>query len=386
VIDVGTIRTIAEGRATIYVGDCLERLRDIPSASVRTCVTSPPYFGLRDYGTATWIGGGLDCNHAGEPMRTLANVNRHTGSGSDRKNAEGRQFFREVCGVCGAKRVDDQIGLESTPEEYVERLVEVFREVRRVLTDDGTVWLNLGDSYATDSIRGARDPERWPKQARNSHVPDYPNDPRRIGLKPKDLIGIPWRVAFALQADGWFLRQDIIWHKPNPMPESVRDRCTKAHEYVFLLSKSARYHYDADAVAEPVARSTVARLTQSTLSMQAGSIRQPGKSNGPMAAVGGTEKRNRRSVWRISSRPYKGAHFAVMPPDLVEPCILAGSRPGDAVLDPFAGSGTTGVVAVAHGRRFVGVELNADYVDLAIERIESTVPEEADQLELFEEE
>ena len=294
---------------TIHVGDCLDTLRGMPDGSVQCCVTSPPYWGLRDYGH------------------------------------------------------DGQIGLESTPEAYVARMVEVFREVGRVLRDDATLWLNLGDSYG-DS---------------------------------KQLVGIPWRVAFALQADGWYLRQDIIWHKPNPMPESVRDRCTKSHEYVFLLSKSERYYYDAEAVSEPVSVSTTARLSQPSLLLQAGSDRVPGKTNGPMKAVGprfggnkdgdsddskhatksgnvyqipdANGRRNRRSVWTITTKPFSGAHFAVMPPDLADLCIRAGCPEGGVVLDPFGGAGTVGLMADRRGRDAVLCELNPEYAELARRRI-----------------
>lgn len=276
----------------ILIGDCREQMRTLADGSVQTCVTSPPYFGLRDYGH------------------------------------------------------DGQLGLEPTPDEFVAAMVEVFREVHRVLTDDGTLWLNLGDSYGSS----------------------------------KQLIGIPWRVAFALQADGWYLRQDIIWHKPNPMPESVRDRCTKAHEYIFMMSKSPKYHFDAEAVKEPVAESTTARLAQPTLHKQAGSSRVPGKTNGNMKAVGNGETRNRRSVWTVTTKPFKGAHFATFPPDLIEPCILAGSRPGDVVLDPFGGSGTTAGVALKHGRRAVLCELNPEYAALVPNRIASIVGEGWDLL------
>lgn len=279
------------------------------------CVTSPPYFGLRDYG--------------------------HEG----------------------------QIGLEQTPEQYIAAMVEVFRCVRDVLADDGTLWLNIGDSYARQPGKGGSGPggknREWIGdnygQARGADVP--------AGCKPKDLIGIPWMLAFALRADGWYLRQDIIWHKPNPMPESVRDRCTKAHEYVFLLSKSDRYFYDSEAVKEPVAASTIERLGQPALAQQVGSTRVPGKTNGNMKAVGNSEYRNRRSVWTVTTRPYKGAHFATFPPALIEPCVLAGSRPGDIVLDPFMGSDTTAAVALQHGRQYLGCELNAEYGALQAERI-----------------
>jgi len=334
----------------IIQGDCIEGLRTLPDASVHCCVTSPPYWGLRDYGH------------------------------------------------------DGQIGLESTPEAYVARMVEVFREVRRVLREDGTAWVNLGDSYATGagSYRNpGSDVSPIAHGGKQAYTKDYAKaQPNRMpipGLKPKDLVGIPWRVAFALQADGWWLRQDIIWHKPNPMPESVRDRCTKAHEYVFLLTKSERYFYDADAVSEPVTVSTTARLSQPTLPIQAGSDRVPGKTNGPMKAVGprfggnkfgdsddpkhatksgnvyeipdANGRRNRRSVWTVTTKPYSGAHFAVMPPDLVEPCIKAGCPEGGTVLDPFAGSGTTLAVAAEIGRNGIGCELNPQYIELANQRI-----------------
>lgn len=296
----------------LKVGPCLDSLRAMADQSVHCCVTSPPYFGLRDYG------------------------------------------------------VDGQIGLEPTPAEFVQALVEVFREVRRVLRDDGTLWLNLGDSYA----RGFGGGSPGAKSATN--VGAYVN--RKAGkipdgLSQKDIIGVPWRVAFALQADGWILRQDIIWHKPNPMPESVRDRCTKAHEYVFLLSKSPRYYFDSEAIKEPVAASTVERLAQPTLAEQTGSARVPGKTNGNMKAVGNGETRNRRSVWSVTTKPYKGAHFATFPPDLIEPCILAGCPEGGTVLDPFGGSGTTAGVALAHGRNAVLCELNPEYAALAPERV-----------------
>ena len=254
-----------------------------------------------------------------------------------------------------------EIGLESSPEEYVQKMVEVFREIRRVLRKDGTAWLVIGDSYFSN----------------------------------KDLMGVPWRVALALQADGWYLRQDIIWAKPNPMPESVSDRCTKSHEYIFLLTKQSRYFYDAEAIAEPLAPSSIKRLSRPTLSTQQGSSRVPGKSNGKMKAVGpkfggnkygdsqkeftrtksGNEwenksgKRNRRSVWTVATKPFKGAHFAVYPPDLIAPCILAGSKVGDTLLDPFMGTGTTGAVAVKYGREFIGIELNAEYIEIARARI-----------------
>lgn len=270
----------------VKIGDCLESLRAMPDQSVHCCVTSPPYFGLRDYG------------------------------------------------------MDGQIGLEDTPAAFVERLVEAFREVRRVLRDDGTLWLNLGDSYGAS----------------------------------KQLLGIPWRVAFALQEDGWYLRQEIIWHKPNPMPESVRDRCTKAHEQIFLLSKSHRYYFDADAIKEPVSDNAVTRSRNNRADkgivgpadLHGTGFGQSGNGGWQRKAV---ETRNRRSVWTVTTKPFKGAHFATFPPDLIEPCILAGCPVGGTVLDPFGGSGTTAGVAVKHGRNAILCELNPEYAALIHDRV-----------------
>lgn len=261
-----------------------------------------------------------------------------------------------------------EIGSEATPDEYVASLVGVFREVRRVLRDDGTLWLNLGDSYATNPGNGrGGEGSGLTKGGKAPHRSGM--DKTQIGLKPKDLIGVPWLVAFALRSDGWWLRQDIIWSKPNPMPESVADRCTKAHEYLFLLSKSERYYYDADAVAEPYTAGTIARCggaEERAHNHRRGAL---GKHQGTLNVNGGMDpngKRNRRSVWTVASQPYDGAHFATFPPKLIEPCILAGSRPGDLVLDPFFGSGTTGQVAEKHGRRWIGFDLG--YERLAKER------------------
>lgn len=310
----------------VFVGDCIESMRAMPEKSVHTCVTSSPYFGLRDYGQ------------------------------------------------------DGQIGLEPTPDEFVAALVAVFREVRRVLRDDGTVWLNLGDSYASSGVAGALGKPNLSRHGDAAVNPknasyNYGRAPTPKGLRQKDLIGIPWRVAFALQADGWYLRQDIIWHKPNPMPESVRDRCTKAHEYVFLLSKSAKYYYDHEAAKEPaVGGATGAAATfKRDASKRAQTI--PGQGYGTHranreAVEYNGEKRNRRSVWTVSTRPYKGAHFATFPPDLIQPCILAGCPEGGTVLDPFGGSGTTAGVALAHDRNATLCELNPDYAALIPDRIQ----------------
>ena len=310
--------------------------------------------------------------------------------------------------------VPAEIGLEKTPAEYVARMVAVFEEVRRVLSADGTLWLNLGDSYATSSKGGVGGGKRSTLGiGANGEVRRSEGSAQRwvarsefqpvsveCGLPEKNLLGIPWRVAFALQDAGWYLRQDIIWAKPNPMPESITDRCTKAHEYIFLLTKSARYHYDAESIAEPVTLSTVARLSQPGLLEQVGSDQVPGKTNGTIKAVGprfgGTKygdsdepahqtksgnvydvpgpegRRNKRSVWTVASQPFTGAHFAVYPEALIRPCIRAGCKPGGLVLDPFTGSGTTGMVAVGEGRRFVGLELNPDYACMARRRLANT--------------
>jgi DNA modification methylase len=369
---------------TLFHGDCLAVLRELPDQSINCCVTSPPYWGLRDYG------------------------------------------------------VEGQIGLEQTPEEYVQRMVEVFREVRRVLRGDGTLWLNLGDSYAGSGKGRMADGSHSEggKQATNTGaVIGQLHKADADGLKPKDLIGIPWRVAFALQADGWYLRQDIIWSKPNPMPESVRDRCTKAHEYIFLLSKQGRYCYDADAIAEPLTESSVARLSQD-IEHQQGSMRVPGKTNGTTKAVsrrdtfdrngpvsehvipgqgyaqhrqrgsGNLERkygedrdrpgshlgasipwegqtRNKRDVWTVATRPFSEAHFATFPLELIEPCILAGCPKGGTVLDPFFGSGTTGLCCQMNGRLWAGIELNEKYCGLSIKRVNGEIGQIEGQESIF---
>ncbi len=295
--------------------DVLAGLHSLEAESVQTCVTSPPYYGLRDYG------------------------------------------------------VDGQIGLEPTPEAYVSRLVEVFRDVRRVLRADGTLWLNLGDSYNSSGEVGrheARCSQRDIGATKKFFGTDRQYAKRETGLKPKDLIGIPWRVAFALQADGWYLRSDIIWHKRNPLPESVRDRPTKAHEYLFLLAKSERYMYDSVAIKED-GKLKVSGNTQHKYAD--GKSLNRTKANLLKIRAKVYERVNKRTVWSLTSQPFKGAHFAVMPEKLVEPCVLAGSRPGDLVLDPFAGSGTVGLVANRFGRSFVGCELNATYATMANERL-----------------
>lgn len=372
----------------IIAGDCLETMRGLPANSVQCVVTSPPYYGLRDYGTATWEGGDPECDHRKVQDAAKAIVTSTLGGGK-KTTGHLQEGYGATCNRCGARRVDSQIGLEETPEAYVAKLVEVFREVRRVLRDDGTLWLNLGDSYAGSwgnyggqnrgngtqrtitkgsmvNQRAYEGLERW--MPPTAHVPN---------LKPKDLIGIPWMVAFALRADGWYLRSDIIWAKPNPMPESVTDRPTKAHEYIFLLSKSREYYYDAEAIKEP------ATYGENRATFRGGGTytnnnsfknSTHAKGDGEVRERPETISRNRRSVWTVTTKPYSGAHFATFPPDLIEPCILAGSRPCDTVLDPFNGSGTTGAVALKHGRKYIGLELNPDYIALAHKRIQQSQP------------
>ena len=297
----------------IEFGDCREIMRKWYrfGFKVQTCVTSPPYFGLRDYGH------------------------------------------------------DGQIGLEATPDEFVSAMVEVFRCVRDVLADDGTLWLNLGDSYCS-TASGTRNSAQPRGNRNNAEQWANVRPATPSGLKPKDLLGIPWRVAFALQADGWYLRQDIIWHKPNPMPESVTDRCTKSHEYIFLLSKSERYFYDHDAVKETAIGLSPGN-TKPTKAARNGDDLQRTTSN--LHKIKAKETRNKRSVWTVAPSPYKGAHFATFPPALIEPCILAGAPKGGIVLDPFMGSGTTAMVAKQHGRQYMGCELNPEYGILQTERL-----------------
>jgi DNA modification methylase len=422
----------------ILKGDCLETLKSLDEQSINTCVTSPPYWGLRDYGTGEWVGGDPDCLHK-SAKKNADKTGGFTGK-RIRKigGSENNKYLKHKknCPDCGATRKDNQLGMEDTPEEFVENLVRVFKEVKRVLRDDGTVWLNLGDSYY--NYRPGKG-QSLSKQSVSNTDQDLPQDCARrgnkiAGLKEKDLVGIPWRVAFALQADGWYLRQDIIWHKPNPMPESVRDRCTKSHEYIFLLSKNPKYYYDNEAIKEDSIYHGKDKRSDK------GNIRYEGKrtnnkdTKAQQSFVTINPKKNKRSVWTITTKPYKEAHFATFPTDLIEPCVLAGcpeeicvdcgkpykrvmQKPkqleiernkrsglddrkvggvldkynrenppidlglqkqcdcetnetkGGTVLDPFGGSGTTGVVASKHNRNAVLCELNEGYIDIAEKRL-----------------
>jgi len=299
-------------RNTILYGDCRDTLKQFDEQA-RTCVTSPPYYGLRDYG--------------GE---------------------------------------ENQIGQENTPEEFIDQLVNVFKEVRNVLTDDGTLWVNLGDSYY--NYRPGKG-QSYPKQSVSKTNQDLPTQCNKRGnkldgLKEKDLIGIPWMFAFAMRSDGWYLRQDIIWHKPNPMPESVRDRCTKSHEYIFLLSKNKKYYYDNEAIKEPV------KQDWGTRDRTKGKYHNSGSGLSPHSGLSKSyDRKNKRDVWSVTNKPFKGSHFAVFPPDLITPCILAGSEKGDIILDPFMGSGTTAMVAKHLGRDYIGCELHEEYGNLIDQRV-----------------
>jgi DNA modification methylase len=317
----------------IYCGDVLKTISAFDSNSINCCVTSPPYWGLRDYGH------------------------------------------------------EDQFGAETFPEEYIENMVKVFREVYRVLRKDGTLWLNLGDSYWNNYGGGSNTMTTGNSKAvkqKGRH-----NKPKHSLFKIKDLVGIPWRVAFALQSDGWYLRQDIIWHKPNAMPESVTDRCTKSHEYIFLLTKSQRYFYDSVAVKEPLSESSIQRAKRKESLIKRTGLGIIGKqvvggvdnSHGYAGLASGRNgktgydieggTRNRRSVWSVITKPFKGAHFATFPPDLIEPCILAGCPKDGIVLDPFSGSGTTAMVARNNGRKSIGIEINEEYCEISKKRLES---------------
>jgi DNA modification methylase len=348
----------------IEFGDCRETMRRWASEGIKaqTCVTSPPYYGLRDYGTAKWEGGNLDCDHTGAKVNPLK-VGGFTGERLRKEGgSENEKYlsYKKLCPDCNAVRVDSQIGIEETPEEYIAAMVEVFRCVKDVLADDGTLWVNIGDSYAGSGGAG----NQFGQLEKGLTKYKQGGKPQDFGCKPKDLIGIPWMLAFALRADGWYLRQDIIWHKPNPMPESVKDRCTKSHEYIFLLSKSKNYYFDSESIKEE-ATST----DESNRDRDESKLNNTGRTRMAGLTTNHYEKKNKRSVWNVATKPYSGAHFAVFPSDLIDPCILAGAPVGGIVLDPFMGSGTTAQVAQNLGRQYMGCELNLEYKKLQDQRL-----------------
>jgi len=344
-------------------GDCIEKLKELEDKSVQCVVTSPPYWGLRDYGTAIWEGGKEDCPH----FRT-SHQSKNTITGQKKSVLYGGiadSIYKSVCKLCGAVRKDNQLGLEETYQEYIESIVNVFKQVKRVLKNDGVVWLNLGDSY----VGTGKDPVGDPKARGHRNTKSNPVNGRVPGLSKKNLVGIPWRVAFALQDDGWYLRQDIIWAKPNPMPESVKDRCTKAHEYIFLLTKRPHYYYDAESIKEP----TINVGADNTV----GGNKYPGKYQNIGESKNhykDTGSKNKRSVWNIATKVYSEAHFATFPPHIPEICIKASSKEGDTVLDMFAGAGTTGLVADRLGRNAILIELNKNYVKLIEDRLRNDAP------------
>ena len=323
----------------ILQGNVLDRLKDIEEKSIQCVVTSPPYWNLRDYQTAKWEQGDKECDHVEKKPFGGSSTLRDMSLETTKKEVKGKSIqYKSKCKKCGAIRKDFQLGLEETPEEFIENMVKVFRGVKKVLKDDGTLWLNLGDSYSQ--------------------------------TKNKQLLGIPWRVALALQFDGWYLRQDIIWHKPNPMPESVKDRCTKAHEYIFLLSKSPQYYYDNESIKTKYAREIKGYETYQIGGNKGNNKKalESKKTKTEQGFFNIEETANRKSVWTFPVRPYKKAHFAVFPEKLPELCIKAGSKKGDIVLDPFFGSGTTGWVAQRLGREWLGIELNPEFIKIAEER------------------
>lgn len=315
---------------TVIQGDCLEMLKTIPDGIVDCCVTSPPYYGLRDYGTGEWVGGDPNCPH-----RRTSKFSEKTITGHHQEELAGNvgdAIYKKICPLCGAKRVDKQIGLEETPEKYIDKLVRVFREVRRILKDDGTLWLNIGDTY-NNATAGGTKKQGNPMFNENRPSRELTSLPFRRAsetCKEKELIGIPWMLAFALREDGWYLRQDIIWHKPNPMPESVKDRCTKSHEYIFLLSKKPQYYFDYEAIQEESKWGGIDKRTNQGRIAYEGKRTEGGIPNtkAQQSFVSITDKRNKRDVWSISTQAVKEAHFATFPEKLIEPCILAGSRVG----------------------------------------------------------
>ena len=355
-------------------GDVFDNIKKLDDNTIDCVVTSPPYWGLRDYGTASYEGGDKNCNHticdSGIDSKKNKNIERPA-----------QHFNKSFCIKCGAKRIDKQLGLEPTYQEHIQNIVELFRAMKPKLKDSATVWLNYGDSYAS-TVNGTKvkDMKKSLQKNRTSKIKgvyddrgfvDKPFSTIQGSLKPKDLVMIPNRIAIALQDDGWWIRSEIIWHKPNPMPESTKDRPTSCHEKIWLITKSKKYYYDADAIREPVAQGTITRLSEKNLKNQKGSTRGNGgmKSNGNMKPVGNMETKNKRNVWTVTTKPCKEAHFATFPKDLIEPCIKAGCPENGIVFDPFGGSGTTGIVAKSLNRKAILSELNPEYIEIAKVRI-----------------
>lgn len=361
------------GKWDILQGNCLEVLKTLPDCSVNMCVTSPPYYGLRDYGTGTWVGGDPECKHRKEISDTDSISSHITMRKLGISIANG--IYKSVCKDCGAVRVDEQIGLEESPSEYVEKLRDVFHEVKRVLTDDGILFLNLGDSYNT-SYKWDR---KYDKACECGLMEDNKALTKKIStdnVKKKDMFGIPWQVAFALRDDGWYLRQEIIWRKENCMPESVTDRFTNCHEHIFLLTKSEKYYFDHDNAQEPCVDDNGWKRYRYEMmggkKEQDGVVR-PNSNPNTQGFKTWTGMRNMRDVWDINTKPYKESHFATFPLELPERCVLVGCPEGGTVLDPFNGAATTGVASIIHNRNYLGIELNPEYIKLSEKRLNEYV-------------
>lgn len=371
-------------RYNLIHGNAVDALKTLPDESVDCCVTSPPYYALRDYGTGHWEGGDPNCDHVANPKATKVQGNPVFNEGRpSREETHAKGYYKSVCPKCGAVRVDEQIGLEQTPEEFIDRLVEVFHEVKRVLKPTGTLWVNIGDSYWGSGSRGFDFTNVFTEKSKvqmdskgTIDLSELPKLKGNVGgYKDKDLIGIPWMLAFALRTDGWYLRQDIIWAKPNPMPESVTDRCTKSHEYIFLFSKSPRYYFDAESIKTDAAEETATRYKYSFFEHE--SKHGASRVNDAINTAGMKPydgKANKRDVWFVTaSGGYSdedGGHYATYNPKLIEPCIIGGCPREGVVLDPFNGTGTTGVVALKSGRNYIGIDLNEKYIAMADRRLD----------------
>ena len=348
-------------------GDVFNKLKELDNNSIDCVVTSPPYWGLRDYGTAKWQGGDPNCDHQTKRSRG-DDIKQGDKQGT---NLGSRPNIQTLC-KCGAKRIDKQLGLEPTYQEHIQNIVELFRAMKPKLKDSATIWLNYGDSYAA-TVNGTK-----AKDIKNDDrgFVDKPFSTIQGSIKPKDLVMIPNRIAIALQDDGWWIRSEIIWHKPNPMPESTKDRPTQCHEKIWLITKSKKYYYDAEAVREPCQDETIRRMTLGNKGKVGNNKNSTGWKQlnnywGSEQSVKDANKgRNRRNVWTITTKPFKDAHFATFPKDLIEPCIKAGCPKGGIVLDPFGGAGTTGIVAQSLNRTAILIELNPEYIEIAKKRID----------------
>ncbi len=369
----------------ILQGNCIDKIKELENNSIDCVVTSPPYWGLRDYGTGKWQGGDINCDHLGKPQATRSNIHDRTQPQCNNKKDETvREIFKNICKKCGAKRIDKQFGLETTYQEHIQNIVKLFRAMKPKLKDTATIWLNYGDSYAA-TVNGTKvkdmkknlQKNRLENKSKTNGVYDdkgfidKPFSTIQGSLKPKDLVMIPNRIAIALQDDGWWIRSEIIWHKPNPMPESTKDRPTSAHEKIWLITKSKKYYYDADAIKEPVKENSKKRVQYGLkASHKANPYSYMDTDKMGERFCNSDGKRNKRNVWTITTKPFKEAHFATFPKDLIEPCIKAGCPEGGVVLDPFGGSGTTGIVAQSLNRQAILIELNKNYINIANKRID----------------